>query len=95
MKYEKFEQEYTEEIKQIQGLRFQHVDVPSFKIPGYSFIFNKAYSIAFAIPALVMVFGFAFYTQTQDPYKKDLALIEESNARILNQINTLDYESNI
>jgi len=86
---EKFEQEYQNEINLLQGLSFEPVKTVPFKFPGYGFIFTKSLSIAFAIPALIMVFGFAFYSQTQDPYKKDLSLIEDSNNRILNQINQI------
>lgn len=95
MKLEEFEKEYTQEINKLQSLRFQTEHVPQFKIPSYKFIYTKALSIAFAIPAFVVAFGFLFYTQTQSTDNKDLALIEASNARILNQINTLDHENNI
>lgn len=103
IKLEKFEEEYLNEIKQIQSLRFKSAEVPEFKIPGYTFsnsffptfVYRRALSIAFAIPAVALVFGFFFYNSQQTPYNKDLAQIQESNTRILDQINTLDNENNI
>lgn len=92
---EQFEQEYIQEISELQGLRFKHEPVPEFKIPGYSFVLSRAMQIAFAVPAFVAAFGFFFYLQGGDPNGKDLSLLEESNNRILNQIDTLDHESNI
>ena len=93
---EQFEKEYEKEIMELQTLQFKHVDNPKFSFPGYNFIYTKTLSLAFAIPALVMVFGFVFYNSTQNPNSKNLSLIEDSNTRILNQINQLDNnESNI
>lgn len=91
---EQFEQEYADEIGKLNALRFSAVETPQFRIPGYSFFYTKALSVAFAVPALAFVFGFFFYnSSTQNPYNQDLAKIEQSNARIMNQINTLDYEN--
>lgn len=95
MKLEKFEQEYSGEIEKLKTLRFETVEVPTFKIPSYKFVYAKAVSIAFALPALAMVFAFFFYTNEVSNVNGDLAQIEASNNRILNQINTLDYEDNI
>ncbi len=93
MKLEKFEQEYGEEIKKLQALKFSTVQAPEFKVPAYKFIYTRALSFAFAVPALALVFGFFFYNPQSSAYNQDLAQIEASNARILNQINTLDNES--
>jgi hypothetical protein len=99
---EKFEQEFAEEINALKSVQFQSVQVPEFKIPTYgrfayltNFSLNRALSIAFAVPAFAIVFGFFFYNSGQSADNKNLSLIEESNTRILNQINTLDNESNI
>jgi hypothetical protein len=93
MKLENFEQEFKEEIAKMKSLRFQTVETPEFKIPGYKFVYTKALSIAFAIPALAMVFAFFFYLPPANQYNSDLAQIEASNNRILNQINSLDNEN--
>ena len=95
MRLEQFEKEYEKEIMDIQSLQFKNVDAPRFSFPGYNFIYTKTLSLAFAIPALVMVFGFVFYNSTGNPDNKNLVLIEDSNTRILNQINQIDNESNI
>ena len=88
-KWEEFEQEYKEEIAGLKTLQFKTSPVPEFKIPSYTFIYRRALSLAFAVPALVMVFGIFSYFQT-DPNTQKLSLLEESNNRILNQINTLE-----
>ena len=90
---EGFEKEYSDEISKLQSLRFQTINAPEFKIPGYNFFYTKALSIAFAIPALAVAFAFFFYTPEPSVQNKDLSQIEASNNRILNQINTLDNES--
>lgn len=99
MKLEQFEKEFEQEIKQIQSLRFEPVTAPEFKIPTYQFIYTKALSIAFAIPALMIAFGFFFYTGENAAQNANIAIIEASNTRIINQINALDqendYENNI
>ena len=95
IKLEQFEQQYTEEINQIKSLAFQTVDTPEFQFPAYSFIYKKAMSIAFAVPAMAFVFAFFFYIGETSKINSDLAQIEASNNRILNQIDTLDYENNL
>jgi hypothetical protein len=95
MKLEQFEKEFQAEIKQLKSLRFEPEPTPTFKFPTYQFIYTKALSLAFAVPALVIAFGFFFYGQEQSVNNQNLAVIEASNARILNQINTLDNENNI
>jgi hypothetical protein len=92
---EKFEQEYTREIESLRTLRFASVQAPEFKIPGYTFLYKKALSLAFAVPAVAFVFAFFFYIGQVSKNNSDLAQIEASNNRILNQINTLDYENNL
>ncbi len=94
-KLEKFEQEYAVEINQIKSLRFETVEVPEFRFPAYSFIYKKALSIAFAVPAMAFVFAFFFYIGETSKINSDLAQIEASNNRIINQIDTLDYENNL
>ena len=95
MKLEKFEQEYTSEISKLKSLQFEHVSVPEFKIPAYGFLYKRAVSIAFAVPALAFAFAFFFYMGEMSKVNNDLAQIEASNNRILNQINTLDYENSL
>lgn len=95
MRLEKFEQEYQDEISKMQMLRFNTTTTPEFKIPAYKFIYTKALSLAFAIPAFAIMFGLFFYANDNQTINKDLAQLEASNTRILNQINTLDYENNI
>lgn len=96
MKLEKFEQENIEEIEMLKNLSFRQVEAPSFVIPSYGFVWNKALSFALAVPALVLVFGlFINFNNSQAPYSKDLSLIEESNTRLLDQINTLDNDSTL
>ncbi len=70
--WENFEQEFLSEINQIKSLRFEHVDVPEFKFPAYSFIYKKAISIAFAVPAFAFVFAFFFYIGETNQINKDL-----------------------
>lgn len=95
MKLEKFEQEYTGEINKLKSLHFEAVDIPEFKIPSYNFFYTKAVSIAFAVPAFAFAFAFFFYMGQMTKVNNDLAQIEASNNRILNQINTLDYENSL
>lgn len=95
MKLENFEQEYIAEINQLKTLHLKDVDSPSFKIPGYRFIYTKALSVAFAVPALAFAFAFFFYVGDIGKTNNDLAQIEASNNRILNQIDSLDYENNL
>ena len=93
MKLENFEQEFKEEIAKLKSLRYESVSTPQFQIPSYKFIYKKALSIAFAIPALAMVFAFFFYLPSVNSNNSDLAQIEASNNRILNQIDSLDNEN--
>ncbi len=95
MQLEKFEQKYTSEISTLKGLQFETIKVPEFKIPSYNFFYTKAVSVAFAVPALAFAFAFFFYMGEVSQVDNDLAQIEASNNRILNQINSLDYENNL
>lgn len=96
MKLENFEKEYTQEIETLKSVKFQIASAPRFAFPGYSIMYKKTLSLVFAVPAaLVLVFGFVFYNQSQSPYNQNLSLLEESNDRILNEINNIDNESNI
>lgn len=95
MKLEQFEKEYSGEIDKLKSLRFETVEAPVFKIPTYKLIYTKAISLAFAVPAFAVAFAFFFYTSETSKINGELAQIEASNNRILNQINTLDYENNI
>lgn len=93
--WEKFEQEYTNEINSIKSLKLASVQAPEFVIPSYTFIYKKALSLAFAVPAFAFAFAFFFYIGQISTNNSELAQIEASNNRILNQINTLDYENNL
>ncbi len=95
MELETFEKEYTSEISKIKSLHFKTVDVPEFKIPSYGFFYKRAMSIAFAVPALAFAFAFFFYIGEVSKTDSNLVQIEASNDRILNQINTLDYENSL
>jgi hypothetical protein len=95
MKLEKFELEYMEEIGKIQSLHTREVAVPAFQIPSYKFVYKKALSIAFALPALAFAFAFFFYIGENSKVNGDLAQLEASNNRIINQIDSLDHASNI
>lgn len=95
MELEKFEKEYTSEISKIKSLHFQTVDIPEFKIPSYGFLYKRAISLALAVPAFAFAFALFFYMGEINKIDNDLAQIEASNNRILNQINTLDYESSL
>lgn len=92
---EEFEKEFVSEINQVKSLVFKTVETPEFQFPAYSFIYKKAMSIAFAVPAFAFVFAFFFYVGETNTINRDLAQIEASNTRILDQIDTLDYDNNL
>ncbi len=89
MKLEQFEQEYRNEIEQIKSLRFRDVERKEFKYPAYQFLYKKVYAFAFAMPAMVVAFAFFFYTGGEKS-DSNLAMLEDSNTRILQEINSLD-----
>jgi hypothetical protein len=89
MKLEKFEQEYTEEINKIKSLQFLSVKKKEFKFPAFQFLFKQALGIAFAMPAVALLFAFFFYP-TKNVGDSNLSMLEDSNQRILSQINSLD-----
>jgi hypothetical protein len=95
MRLEKFEEEYVNEITKLKTLQFEVVRTPEFKIPAYTFIYKKALSIAFAVPAVAFMFAFFFYINENTQINSDLSQIEASNDRILNQIDSLEYENTL
>jgi hypothetical protein len=92
MKLENFEKEYMQEIETLKKVEFSPVLHKDFRFPAYNFFYTKALSIAFAVPAVVAVAAF-FFTLTPDTNSQNLALLEESNNRIIEQINNLDHEN--
>lgn len=88
-KLEKFEQEFFQEINALKSVNFAYTRRPEFKFPAYEFIFKKAYAVAFGMPAFAFMFAFFFYTggSVND---SNIAMLEDSNSRILNEINSLD-----
>ena len=60
-----------------------------FLFPAYQFLYKKAYAFAFAMPAMVVAFAFFFYTGGEKS-DSNLAMLEDSNTRILQEINSLD-----
>ena len=95
MKIEQFEQEYSEEIGKIKQIEFARVIAPEFKIPTYKMFNTKALSFAFALPALAMLFGlFISTSSTNNQYAPEIAMLEDSNTRLINQIDTLNASDN-
>jgi hypothetical protein len=95
MKLEKFEQEYQEEINHLRVLSVKKVEAPDFRFPSVGVVYRRAISFAFAVPAFVVAFGLFFYNSNNSLNNQNLAMLEESNARILSEINSLDYEEEI
>ena len=91
MKLENFEQDFGEEIGRIKKAQFSLVAVPHFGIPSYQVFNRRALSFAFAIPALMMMFGFFVVNKQPDTlYNNQIAMLEDSNTRLINQLDNLD-----
>lgn len=94
MKLEKFEQEYLQEINMLKSANFVYTRKPEFKFPAHQFIFRKAYAFAFGMPAFAFMFAMFFYTGN-DVVDTNIAMLEDSNSRILQEINSLDMDNKI
>ena len=93
MKYENFEQEYKTEIDKLKWAEFARTVVPAFAAPSYRMLNARILSFALAVPALVAVFGFFFYSpglSSTGQYPTEVAMLEDSNTILVNQINSLD-----
>jgi hypothetical protein len=91
MKFEKFEQESMKEIEMLKALSFKKIEAPEFVAPSYGYVWGKVLPALLLVPALAIVFGLFINVSPQNTAtNKDLSLIEESNSRILDQIDTLD-----
>ncbi len=91
MKLEKFEQEYEQEINAFKKAEFSQVAVPHFGIPSFKVFNKRALSFAFAIPALVAVLGLFLVNKTPaTPYSNQIAMLEDSNTRLINQLDNLE-----
>ncbi len=91
MKLEKFEQEYTKEINAFKKAEFSTKVVPHFGVPSFTILNRRALTFTFAIPALMAVFAlFVVNKAPASPYNNQIAMLEDSNTRLINQLDNLD-----
>lgn len=89
MQLEKFEQEYLWEIEALKSVQFKTVQRKEFLYPAYQFLYKRAVSFAFAVPAFALMFAF-FFQPGNNASDTNLAMLEDSNMRILAEINSLE-----
>lgn len=93
MKLEKFEQDFQSEINEIKSLKKAQMFVPSFKVPTYKELNAKILSLVLALPAIAVFFGIFIFNGGNTENKKEIAMLEDSNTRLINQIDSIDYEN--
>ena len=98
--------EYSEVEEILYSVKMREVFVPEFKgfkvsnqkanSPYFANFVNsqkRLVSIILSVPVAISVFAVGFYFSNMNSFKPQttqLALLEESNARILSEINTLE-----
>ena len=76
LKLENFEQDFASEISLLQNIDFKNPEYKTFSIPSYSFVYTRAISFAFAVPAFVI--AMVFFFTPNNVGNKNLALIVNS-----------------
>lgn len=89
IKLEKFEENFQSEINLVRSLKFKEAKQKEFLFPSYFYMYQRVTAVVFGMPALVAMFAFFFYSGGSQ-VDGNLAMLEDSNNRILTQINTLD-----
>lgn len=80
-------------VPEFRGFREAESKVPSPYFSNFKNSQKRLISILLSVPVAISVFAVGFYFSNMNslkPQTTQLALLEESNTRILNEIDTLD-----